>query len=533
MSQRRMVGPVEGGRLPWIGAFLALGIFRSVAPAQAPAPVPDSPAPATSQVSDLSTRYRFIERYSPAVPNGPLQPGEIGQYRVATRDVLKLAVEKEQGAPDRKETTVQVIYTEKPATIGALGGVTALVRRYDAYRISPQPEEKPSATATKPLEGLSVWIQPQPKTNSRPLLISLTENHPLTETEYDISSHHLIYLPDLAGVLPPLPSRVGDRWSLTPAAAQALLGDRPLPKGGSLVGELVDVRKSPDKPEMTAEIKVTGRVLMPPNGSDTPVNAAISFKFTPPAGASTATGTPTTIDARGAITEVRLARSSVSAITGGNGRLRKTLTWELTLQRDLTRPGAPLTIPSKPPVATPANSWITYHDPLGRFQFRHPQDLHPDPRTEPEEVELGFVKLFDDRAYTHLGRAVIINLQPKSGNPEDERNDRDPEFHKKTLQQSWSRDHRDIIPGNAGWLPEADWSPYHMKIYRIEVAERPSGVANKDMPRVFVDYYLILFSQNESMVVTSTTGQDPPPFRKQVEEIIRTITINPSPKPAR
>ena len=35
-----------------------------------------------------------------------------------------------------------------------------MVRRYDAFRVTPQPETKPSAR--KPLEGLTLWVQPRP-----------------------------------------------------------------------------------------------------------------------------------------------------------------------------------------------------------------------------------------------------------------------------------------------------------------------------------------------------------------------------------
>lgn len=504
------------------------------APAAAPGPRPaqGAEAPAENQISDLTTRYRFVERYAPESPNGG-SAGEIGQYRVANRDVLRVETEKDQGAPDRKETTVQVIYTERPAAVNSSGTVTGMVRRYDAYRVTPPLDTKPSVKP--PLQGLSVWVQPRP--GATPQILTLTEKHPLTETEFTISTRYLMGMPDLAGVLPALPSRVGDRWAVPRAAAQALLGDRPMQQPRALVAELVDVRRAPDRPEMVAVIKVTGNAKLPPNGSDTALNAQVLFKFAPPApvlppgaGAADTPAPPSTVDARGAITDVRLARTSTSAVTGGNGRLRRTLTWELTLQRDLTRPGAPLAVPPRAPAMTPANSWLTYDDPQGRFHLRHPQDMHPKVEAGPDSD--GSLQLLDEHAGTLEGRVVTIVLQNKTGDPQKDRDNRDPDFHKKDLNDNWTRNRRDVLHGPSGWLPEADWSPFKMKVYRIEAAEKPSDPSARDVPRIFLDHYLILFTRDESLAVDAITGQDPPlPFRKQVEEILKTFALGPSTGP--
>ena len=170
-------------------------------------------------MSDLTTRFRFIERYG-VDPKKPL-PGEITSYEVGSRDVIKVSVDKPQGTPDRKETTVQIVYTERPAVVNTSDVVTDTVRRYNTLRVSPAPASE--ATGRKPLEGLTVWFKNRP---TGPLLLSLTEGRPLAEAEYAATLRQ-IYLPDLAGVLPPTPRRVGDRWSLPRAASQALLGERP------------------------------------------------------------------------------------------------------------------------------------------------------------------------------------------------------------------------------------------------------------------------------------------------------------------
>ena len=155
------------------------------------------------------------------------------------------------------------------------------------------------------------------------------------------------------------------------------------------------------------------------------------------------------------------------------------------------------------------------------------------PKIDPDPDSDGSLQLLDERAGTLEGRVITFVLQNKTGDPEKDRNIRDPEFHKKDLNENWARNRRDVLHGPAGWLPEADWAPYKMKVYRIEAAEKPGGAAARDVPRIFLDHYLVLFSQNESLAVDAITGQDPPtPFRKQVEEILKTFVLSPSTAPA-
>jgi hypothetical protein len=487
-------------------------------PARAQAPAP-AKAAEPDRVTDLTARYQFVERYATGRGSEP-QGGAIGQYRVATREVIKVEAEKPQGAPDRKESTVQLIYAERPAAVSPSGAVAATVRRYDTFRFSSQADAKPSAP--KPLEGLTVWVQPRPAGGMQ--LISLTPKRLMTEREYSVSTKNGMFLPDLATALPDSAKRIGDRWRISGSAAQALLGDRPLHTVEPLVGTLTEIRKVADATDLVAVIGVTGDAAMPPNGAETLLNAQILFRFTPPT-AGVAPGAK--VEARGAVTDVRLARSSTSALPGSNGRLRQTLTWELTLRRDLAQPGEPILVPERAPEPTEANSWLTYDDPEGRFHFRHPQELLP------IDAGAGFVRLADPRVDPSQGRTITINLQPKSGNPETDRNSRDPEFHKKDLKDEWARNRLDVLQGPTGWLPEADWAPYKMKVYRIEAALKPSGPEGKDVSRIFLDSFLVLFTQNESLVLDAMTAQDPPlPFRKQAESILKTFALGPSRPPS-
>ena len=126
---------------------------------------------------------------------------------------------------------------------------------------------------------------------------------------------------------------------------------------------------------------------------------------------------------------------------------------------------------------------------------------------------------------------VGIQLQPKTGDAEADRRNLDPDFHRKTLAEVWRQDQQDVIAGSNGWLPEADWKPAGMKVYRIEAALRlAASRAATGQRRVHLDYYLVLTSRPESLVVNATTVQDPPiEFRKQTEAMIKTFRFGPPP----
>ena len=494
-------------------------------PALAPDPEP-APAPAQAEapaVGDLATRFRFIERY--ATEASEPQPRQIGQYRVASRDVMEEMKEKPQGAPDRQEMTIQDIYNERAAAVSSSGGVTDTVRGYEAFRVSPVPEGWP--VSKKPLDGLTIWYKPRPA--GQPLIMSLTPNRLLTGAEYEFSAK-VMFLPDLTGALPALPSRIGDRWRLPKSAASTLLAARPI-DGDPLVGTLLEVRKAATGTDLVAVVGVTGRGLMLPLGSETILNARLVFTFAPPPGAPDGNTGPVAssdgvMDARGAITEVRLARSSTAAVPGSNGRLRRILNWQVILHRQLIPPAGtePLVVPTPPPVATPENSWLSFSDRKGRFHFRHPQELlaQRNPFLEAENT----LQLSDSSLNATDGRIVKIKLLGKVGSAEDDKTPRDPDSLVKALNEEWAKNKQDVLPGAKGWLPEADWAPFKMKVFRYQAALKPGGAAGKDVPRIYLDRYLIQLTQNQSFLIDSMTGQDPPqPFRKLVEDLIKTIQL--------
>jgi hypothetical protein len=68
----------------------------------------------------------------------------ITQYRVAIRETIKTSIDNPQGTPTRNETTLQTIASERPAQVSSTGAVTAVVRRYEAFRVTPAPSVGPS-----------------------------------------------------------------------------------------------------------------------------------------------------------------------------------------------------------------------------------------------------------------------------------------------------------------------------------------------------------------------------------------------------
>ena len=506
-------------------AMIALVLLPRVAEAQqAKTATEKKSAEPPPQVSDLNTRYRFLEQYVVENDKVKAKPGELSQYRVASRDVIKVSEEKPQGAPDVKEVTMQLIYAERPAALSTTGAVTDVVRRYEAVRYSPQAPN--AANSPKLLEGLELWIRP--RATAPPLMILLAETRRLSETEYSVNARQ-VFMPELAGILPAMPRRIGDKWPLARDAIDAMLGESPV-KNAPLIAILKDIRKGTKAGELIAVISISGRVLLGP-GIDTAVKAQALFTFTPPP-ASPAEAAPKAdddvIEVRGAITELRMAKSSVTPVPGGNGRLRRMFREELVLQRQLTPSSttAPLIVPSPPPIATEANSWLTYDDPRGRFHFRHPQDLLPPTSMPPNANE---VQLFDNQIGAMNGSIVTLILQPKTGDELADKNSLDPDFHMKDLNKEWAENKQDVLRGPAGWLPEEEWSPLNMRVHRIEARLKPSGPAGKNLDRIHLDYYLVLFTEKESLVVNAMTGQnDMRAFRKQVESILKTFKLGPS-----
>jgi hypothetical protein len=513
---------------------------RAPDPAGAPrASADQAQEPEPGEAEALSVKYRFQEKYS-VLPE-PAHPERVTEYQVGVRETFKKVIEKQQGAPERFETSRQTLYVERAASVSKTGDLVNAVRRYDKFNFKG-PVSTPSPKSPF-FEGLTVWIHTRP--DRGPEVLSLTTDRPIREFEYDTMSQ-VVSFPPLTVLLPSTtPRRVGDTWAVGPRAALPLLGELP-DATTALEGTLIEVHKSPSENKLVAVLGISGHLKLS-GGRGIALNAVMQFTFDPPPdnvapGSPEATKAPgpsadrdtpkartrgKIVDARGWISQLRMGRAASDRLEEDDGRLRETTTYELILaRRPLSATGtsqvAPVPLPDAEPRATQANSWLVYDDPMGRFHFRHPQELRP----TPEQLDLNAVELVDQ---DQGGAVLLVQIPPKETSAERDRQSRDPEWHKKELYATWERQKRDVLPGSSGWLPEADWKPLNRRVYRIEAAHRSKDPEPGRPHRVYGDYYLVLFPPNQSIVVNAMTERDSHVnFRNEVELLIKTFGFGPS-----
>jgi hypothetical protein len=509
-------------------------------------PAQDPESKSVEQPGDaqaLSMRYRFVERYS--AQEDAARPEVLTQYRVGSRDTVTAVREKPQGAPDRAEKSVQVIYTERVAKVSNQGMVAEVVRRYDRVNFRTTLPIPPSKT--KRLEGLTVLYRLQNR--AAPLVVSLNQPaRTLRQDEYEQISQQT-FLPALTYLLPRQAVRIGDTWAVPRRVVWALVGDEPADEDYDVTAELVEVRKNQPGTSMTAVIGVKGRFTVP--AGPAAINTQVDFTFEPspfmqpssgrpgegvlkdqPPGTATPSGRPVAgvVDAKGHISKVRMAQELTIPLPEDEGRLKQTVTRKLLLERRTPNPAggapedAPLSPPPDPLNLTPENSWLSYEDPEGRFHFLHPQELRV-AKVYPD----GGVDLLDRRA---SGPDVIqISLVPKTQDPSQDRLAGDPIQQKKLLEEEWKKQGEKVLPGPSGWLPDAEWSPLGRKVYRIEAALRPADDTGP-VPqggRIYFDQYVVQFRRNETLKVVAMTTQDPHlNFRNQAEAIIKSFDFGTS-----
>jgi hypothetical protein len=333
-------------------------------------------------------------------------------------------------------------------------------------------------------------------------VLSLTEGRLLRDREFGVISRQM-FLPALTGLLPQLPSRKGDRWRVPQSAARVLLGPE-TPAEEVVLASFKDLHTAAPGTDHVATFSVTAR--------STPYQAEIQFTFAKPGPAADDSG-GATVDARGYFTAIRSAQSMTIPLPESNGRLRQTITRELTLAR-VRDDRAPLTVPDPKPTPTEANSWLIYVDPRRRFHLRHPQSFVDDTRPGDEQMVLVQEQPEGPDVFT-------LHIQVTGDAAADKRN-RDPEFLRKELEEYWRLKRQDVVLGFRGWLPEADWKPAEMKVYRLEAVLRGQGGAPPE--RQHLDWYLVLTSRADSLVATAETVKDSPlELRKQAEAMIKTF----------
>ena len=478
---------------------------------------PARPPSKTKKFADLSVRYRFTERYTN--DDAKTGPGVVGSYRVAIRDVVRDSVESPQGAPKRTESSRQAIYAERLAEAGiGIGNAASTVRTFEKYQAKPEDASK--TMGSRPLEGATVLLRP--RLGEMPLVLSLTEGRTLTEYEYDALAHQ-VYVPHLPLLLPTQAVRIGDTWRIPRKAAQALLGDTTV-QGDTLLGKLAEIRKEVDGPRMVASIAITGNVAGVVG--ETTVNAEALFTFegstTPKATSKKPSFPPDPradlVEARGAITELRLARVTSGPLPGP-GRLRYQSNRELTLHRQLgVVAGAALLPPiEKAPEPSEDNSWLAHVDPSGRYSLRHPEEMLPPDFTQP--VKPNTTLLIRNR---REGRDMLqVEFFAKTLAVED---------LKKEMAEKYALLKMDLLKGEEAWLPESEWPG--VRVHRIDAALKvadPKGGGIGGSTRIHFDGYLIQFAQSASILVVATTSRESvAPFREEVEKILKTIKLDPA-----
>jgi hypothetical protein len=225
-----------------------------------------------------------------------------------------------------------------------------------------------------------------------------------------------------------------------------------------------------------------------------------------------------------------MAWRASTALGDDDSRLKQTMTYELHLERKLASPANEATSGENalvPPETIPAddetNSWVLYEDyPLKRFHFRHPQELQVNPigLNDPNYIDLVERQPKGD---VRLG----IHVQPKETDPVRDRQSRDPEYHRRTLYSIWAKEKKDVLRGSSDWLTGPDWDRLKRRVYRIEAALRPKDQDPTNAERLYLDYYLVVFATNESVILTAMTEQDSSlKLREESEALIKSFEFD-------
>ncbi len=297
-----------------------------------------------------------------------------------------------------------------------------------------------------------------------------------------------------------------------------MLGD-PGVKGDSLVGKFNELRKEIDGPRLLGVFGIAGRTTT--SIGESAVNAEVFFTFQPEAPAANPLGRTTEglVEARGAITEVRMARTTTGPLPPP-GRLRFQSTREVTMQRQLNLDIPAASLPKLPASAKfdGPDASLVWFDPSKRFRVEHPQDFLPLERPALAPLEPGSTALA--RTRRQVSDLIQIDFVGKTLSPDD---------LKAKLNAKTSQMKLEVIKGEEGWLPEADWPG--QKVYRVEAAVQiptAGDAPSSRSTRFHFDGYLIQTGQAAGLLVIATTsGEAVAGYRREVERILKTIQVDP------
>src|SRR5262249_26390421 len=153
-------------------------------------------------------------------------------------------------------------------------------------------------------------------------VLSLTRDRPLREIELTIIGRQ-VFFPALTALLPAQPSRLGDHWSVPRPFVRPLLGPQAAPDD-KLTATFKDLRTFGNGDDLVATIHLSASV--------TPFQAELQFVF-PKDSPAVDDSQGSTIDARGALTEIRSAQITTMPLPESNGRFRQIQTRELIVAR--------------------------------------------------------------------------------------------------------------------------------------------------------------------------------------------------------
>jgi hypothetical protein len=395
------------------------------------------------------------------------------------------------------------------------------------------------------MQDLEVYIARPASASTR--AISLTGGRLLRDQEYRFSMGNA-FVPAIAQCVPESGMRIGDSWVIPRSAAIVLLGEGI--GDGLLTGRLSEV--APVTGQVSgweeAQIDVEGRVTT--GRGPTAVRARLTFRFLPESGAVGSAPAPLpaaenkdesapaapadavkqqdvvpgdVVRGLGGLSKIRLSQVS-STPSLGEGLPAVERRRQLVLERRWPGTGPELPILEEPPAETAANSWLEYTDPQGRFHFMHPQDL----RTKDASELLPTVQ-------AQLASGDVIML----GRPRPEGEDvltlfylggQQPK-HEDLFQAGFEKYRAagfQVDVGEATKLAAEDWEG--VEATRIEAML--TAPANQSVPgaqsRTQFDGYLLRFTQNASLMATSSTRQtEVGNFRNEVEQVLQTFRLGP------
>lgn len=513
----RRIGARGIGRQAVLGLGLGLVVAVLTVPVRAQdpgvVPVPAAGAPGAQEPRRVPI-YRFGETYTREAA-ATASPGVIGQARIAVRETLTVATDRPQATPESQESTWQTIYRERPAMIDPMDprSVTEAVRLYEVVRRVPALPPPPGGVPW--FEGLTLYLADRKETFPPLLVINLTPGRALRTVEFDFAAQQL----DATMLYLALPSEaivVGQSYAPAPAIGTALLG--PGSRVSRLVGKLASVQPAeakdvpgPGSQIAVFDLSITGQGLR----GESAVHALVDFRFEP-----SKPGTDGVIVSPGCVTRLRLAEESSTTFEQDNLPLKRYLRRELVLERRVEDVGELLALPAAAPEPTMDNTWLTYIEPQGRFQFRHPQTLR-DRRIVSDQPVVSLIRIDPlEQSVSQLN--LVLRDQEDIANLEK---------MQATLREDWKRAQLRVDQEAAGMLPMAEGGTESaMRVGRIEAVLTPPGPDASGRQPVAHHFlgYTVQTGHNLGMFVEGlTSATDPTTFRDEIETIVRTIQIQP------